>query len=454
MKHGLGVEKVEQWHPPFDPAHRNAKHSHTCSYQGKFQGGVREVGGNAVLFAADGTTEVFSNAATAAAKAAAALALAAAAAMRQQLVAIEGIIEAGRKKQHADEKESTMRRLREMETDSKHDQHDRFEAQSKAMADKLAKPSADATAAAARAAAAAAALAESLTMDIDTKVFRWVREAAMAAAGLQVGETIKPDAPKSFCQYKSITSDSFTAFWQPVEVPRDQHGKAMYGIDRYELQYRLGEKWIETFTVVLIEEQTEAEKQAKAKQVAKEKAARAKDRNLGKKKQKKKSEKGAAENEPVKLEVTVSGLSPYSVYRTHVRAHAEGGDWGDWGAESKCLTVAIQPAAPAIEAQQSLAAVRGTSADVHWSTASDHGNAITKYEIMFRRTTGGVSGDGGDIGGVTIPAKRNNSGMIFSMHASVTGLTVNSTYQLRVRALNEAGWGDWSEPLDIRTQPF
>ena len=69
--------------------------------------------------------------------------------------------------------------------------------------------------------------------------------------------------------------------------------------------------------------------------------------------------------------------------------------------------------------------------NVNWVAPPNGGSAITGYRVQHRRTTASWSGSGASVGGG-------------STVTDVTGLTNGVTYEVRVRACNSVGCGDWS----------
>ena len=90
------------------------------------------------------------------------------------------------------------------------------------------------------------------------------------------------------------------------------------------------------------------------------------------------------------------------------------------------------PAAPAVTAEGS------GSLKVSWTEPENHGPEITDYEVRYRE--GGEAGysDGGHQGtGLTV---------------RLSGLKEGTVYEVQVRAVNEEGMSEWSEPGEGRTE--
>lgn len=317
------------------------------------------------------------------------------------------------------------------------------------MSSHLHKPAADAAAKAAAVATRAAMTVATAMLEIggfmlDAQIKESLQQFALASSGAMVGGEIVSESP-GLPTFKDVGSDAFTLCWAAVQVPLDKFKKPIYEIDAYEVQYRLGEKWLPGGEISVpgqddIKAAVAAARKGKKKKSEKEEAGKA----------------AAAALANVELEFTVGDLSPYSVYRAQVRAHVRGGGWSGWGAQAKVLTVAIEPGEPTLEEGKSQSTIHGTGCEVHWTTASDHGNAIDKYEIMYKLAGGSGSGAAQNdpskkLGSMVVTSKRDVSGMHFSMKATITDMLPLCNYQVRVRAHNEAGWGKWSLALGIST---
>ena len=89
------------------------------------------------------------------------------------------------------------------------------------------------------------------------------------------------------------------------------------------------------------------------------------------------------------------------------------------------------PAAPAVEAEGS------GSLKVSWTEPENHGPEIVDYEVRYRE--GGEAGysDGG----------RQGTGLTVRL----SGLEKGTAYEVQVRAVNEEGMSEWSEPGEGRT---
>ena len=129
----------------------------------------------------------------------------------------------------------------------------------------------------------------------------------------------------------------------------------------------------------------------------------------------------------------IESLTPDTAYEVRVRAsNAEGA--GDWSPAASARTDAAAeapdaPAAPTLT-------VGETWLEASWTAPADNGAAITDYDVHFR-TTGGNWTDASHAG--TATTKR------------IESLTPDTAYEVRVRASNAEGAGDWSQAASART---
>ena len=78
-----------------------------------------------------------------------------------------------------------------------------------------------------------------------------------------------------------------------------------------------------------------------------------------------------------------------------------------------------------------VAAASVTSLTVNWSAPANAGPAITDYDVQYREGTTGDWSDGNHTGTATT--------------ATLSGLSEDTSYQVRVRATNDEGTGSWSD---------
>ena len=130
----------------------------------------------------------------------------------------------------------------------------------------------------------------------------------------------------------------------------------------------------------------------------------------------------------------ITGLTADTAYDVRARAsNAEGA--GDWSPSASRRTEAAAeapeaPSAPTLTSGQ-------TWLDASWTAPDDNGAAITGYDVHYR-VTGGNWTDAGHTG--TGTTKR------------IDGLTADTAYEVRVRASNAEGAGDWSPSASGRTE--
>ena len=123
----------------------------------------------------------------------------------------------------------------------------------------------------------------------------------------------------------------------------------------------------------------------------------------------------------------LTGLTNGQLYEVQVQARDSRGT-GDW---SDAASATPNPTAPAAPALPTLAP-GNEQLDVSWNAPADYGSAITDYDVQYKLTS--ASG-----------WREWNSGMSTTLSATITGLTNGDSYQVRVRAENSAGAGDWSD---------
>ncbi len=125
----------------------------------------------------------------------------------------------------------------------------------------------------------------------------------------------------------------------------------------------------------------------------------------------------------------ITGLTS-STYQVRVRAvNAQGN--GDWSV-SAALTLPVKPSAP------NAPTLTGGNARITatWTAPADGGSAITAYHVQHRTSAAGTWSTTDTDNIATI-----NDGTTSS---TITGLTNGTSYQVRVRAVNAIGTGDWS----------
>ena len=135
------------------------------------------------------------------------------------------------------------------------------------------------------------------------------------------------------------------------------------------------------------------------------------------------------------LNTNISGLTNQLAYQVRVRARNSDG-WGAWSAASGGTPLGIA------DAPANLASVSGNNQlALTWSAPANNGGyAITDYDIQYRASTGtNTWGSWSDWQASTVSTATS---------ATINSGVVNGTkYQVRVRAVNSAGDGDWSAPI-------
>ena len=124
---------------------------------------------------------------------------------------------------------------------------------------------------------------------------------------------------------------------------------------------------------------------------------------------------------------TIGNLENGTTYEVRVRAgNSVGkGDWSPSGTGTPVASASVPsaPSAPSVLAGDGLL-------DVSWSAPASNGAAIDDYDVQYRRS-----------GAATW---RDHSGQFLGLNARIGNLENGTTYEVRVRAGNSVGKGDWS----------
>ena len=128
---------------------------------------------------------------------------------------------------------------------------------------------------------------------------------------------------------------------------------------------------------------------------------------------------------------TITGLTNGGLYQVRVRATTAGGD-GLWARTT--ATPSGKPSAPSALTLT----VGDTQLTVVWSAPFNGGSAITGYDVYYCDTTDTAN-----------PCSNDDSWTDASHYdttttATITGLTNDTAYKVRVRATNDNGTGGWS----------
>ena len=126
---------------------------------------------------------------------------------------------------------------------------------------------------------------------------------------------------------------------------------------------------------------------------------------------------------------TITSLTNGQLYQVQVQAKnsAGSGPWSDVATATPQPSVSVpdKPDAPTLTAGN-------TQIEVEWTAPANNGAAITDYDVEYRQGTSGNYTDWPHTG--------------TTLNTTITGLTNDQAYQVRVRATNSAGSGPWSDP--------
>ena len=127
---------------------------------------------------------------------------------------------------------------------------------------------------------------------------------------------------------------------------------------------------------------------------------------------------------------TITGLTNNTEYQVQVRArNARGNSF--WSASVKATPVPQKPDAPAAPTMTS----SGTTMTVSWAAPLANGADITDYDVSYCSSTCSSESNW---------TEWNASNTSTALSASIPNLVNGTTYQVRVRAQNSVGTGDWS----------
>ncbi|WP_420623233.1 fibronectin type III domain-containing protein [Candidatus Poriferisodalis sp.] len=120
----------------------------------------------------------------------------------------------------------------------------------------------------------------------------------------------------------------------------------------------------------------------------------------------------------------VTGLVNGTVHTFEVRARTA--TLKGAAASDTATPMAVAPDAPSVTVES-----RNTALYVTWSVADDGGSDITEYQVQWKS------------GSQSFDATRQQAG-ITGRSTTITGLTNETEYQVRVRARNTSSWSGWS----------
>ena len=122
---------------------------------------------------------------------------------------------------------------------------------------------------------------------------------------------------------------------------------------------------------------------------------------------------------------TITGLINGVTYQVGIRAvNTVGGGDDDPGSVTP---MAEPPGKPSVTVQSRVAALY-----VSWTLADDGGSNITEYQVQWKS------------GAQSFDSSRQQAGLT-GTNTLIENLINGTEYDVRVRAMNSAGWGEWSE---------
>jgi hypothetical protein len=137
--------------------------------------------------------------------------------------------------------------------------------------------------------------------------------------------------------------------------------------------------------------------------------------------------------------VTVPGLTGGTTYRFQVRARNIYG-LGPWSPE---LAVLASDLPDAVALPTVTIGAAETFVTVTWAAPNDHSAPIDQYQVLLRKADGTYVEDTTTCGAAEAADRTCSIPMTTAI--SLTGLSVDSLIQVKVRAHNANGWGAYSE---------
>ena len=123
--------------------------------------------------------------------------------------------------------------------------------------------------------------------------------------------------------------------------------------------------------------------------------------------------------------LTITGLTNGDAYSLGIRAvnTVGGATWASYG----FTPMAGPPGKPSVTVQSRVAALY-----VSWTLEDDGGSNITEYEVQWKS------------GAQSFDSSRQQAGLT-ATNTRIENLINGTEYDVRVRAMNSAGWGEWSD---------
>ena len=128
----------------------------------------------------------------------------------------------------------------------------------------------------------------------------------------------------------------------------------------------------------------------------------------------------------------VTGLTNGTTYTFEVRARNATGNGEEATITSRPFGKPGKPSVTVVGRHESLY--------VSWSVPNDGGNPTTEYEVQWKSDT------------QSFDSSRQHAGLA-STNTLIENLTNSTDYQVRVRAMNQGGWSDWSDTVTGAPRP-
>ena len=125
----------------------------------------------------------------------------------------------------------------------------------------------------------------------------------------------------------------------------------------------------------------------------------------------------------------IDSLTNGQSYQVRVQMTSSAAGSSDWSPVATGIPVAQRPSAPDLPTLTP----GNDELEVEWTAPSDNGDDITGYEVEYREGNSGDWSEHEFLGTGTSP--------------TIEGLTNGRSYQVRVRAINSVGSGQWSDSV-------